>query len=328
MIRIAVDTVGGDFGVNTTVYGACLAMEEQKDLSCLFFGSPSEIKAALPEFSDMNRIKIIESNDEITDEDHALKAVRRKQNSALVRGIKAVSEGQADSFISAGSSGAIYLASMFYIGTIEGIERPAAVSILPTVSKESPYYLLIDAGANIASKPKYLSDYGKFGSAIAKQLLGVTEPRVGLLNIGTEPSKGDDFRKAAYANLEKEQTINFIGNVEPTEILKGTNEIVLTDGFTGNILLKSIEGTSQILLNDLLASLTTKEALDEKTLALVEQAIQQRIKRFTNEDIGGGFILGIKAPIVITHGSADEKMFKNSVQTAARLAVNNAFKDY
>lgn len=327
MIRIAVDTVGGDFGVNTTVYGACLAMKEQKDLSCLFFGSPSEIKKALPEFADMNRLKIFESSDEITDEDNALKAVKRKQNSALVLGIKAVNEGKADSFISAGSSGAIYLASKFYIGTIEGIERPAAVSILPTVSKESPYYLLIDAGANIVSKPKYLKDYGKFGSVIAKQLLGVTKPRVGLLNIGSESSKGDDFRKAAYADLENEQTINFTGNVEPTDILKGTNEIVLTDGFTGNILLKSIEGTSQILLNDLLATINTEKSLDEKTLAVVESAIQQRVKRFTNEDIGGGFILGIKAPIVITHGSADEEMFKNSVLTAARLAVSNAFKD-
>lgn len=328
MVRIAVDTIGGDFGVKTTVYGAALAMKEREDLSCLFFGSPSEIKAALPGFSDKNRIEIIETSEVITDDEQAIKVVKRKQDSSLVRGIKAVKEGQADSFISAGSSGAIYLASMFYIGTVEGIDRPAAVSILPTVSKETPYYLLIDAGANIVSKPKYLKDYGKFGSEIAKQLLGVQSPRVGLLNIGTEPSKGDDYRKAAYVELESEQTINFTGNMEPTDILKGTNEIVLTDGFTGNILLKSIEGTSQLLLNDLLESLTSEDELDEDTLKVVEHAIQKRIKRFSNEDIGGGFILGIKAPIVITHGSADELMFKNSVLTAVSLAENSVFKNH
>ena len=325
MIRLAVDTEGGDFGPETTVYGACLAMRDNPELSCLFYGFPDDIEQAIPDFADKDRIEIISAEEVISDEDNPLKAVRKKQNSSLVKGLKAIADKQADAFVSAGSSGAIYAGSLLHIGALTEIKRPAAVSILPTVSESAPYYLLIDSGANIASKPEHMAEYGRLGSDIAEQLLDVKNPRIGLLNIGSEASKGNDFTKAVYQLLDAEKDLNFTGNVEPTVLLNGANDIVLSDGFTGNIMLKSVEGTAEILMNDLLRILKKDKTLDENALETIENAIRNSISRYTNEDIGGGFILGIKAPVIITHGAADKMMFKNSVEIAARLAGNDAF---
>src|SRR5699024_3963722 len=135
-----------------------------------------------------------------------------------------------------------------------------------TVSKSSPYYLLIDSGANIASKPEHLADYGRLGSNIAEHLLGITSPRIDLLNIGSEASKGNDFTKSAHQFLGAEKALNFTGNVEPTVLLNGTHDIVLTDGFTGNIMLKAVEGTAEILMNDLLSTVKKDENLDKNAL--------------------------------------------------------------
>lgn len=325
MVRLAVDTAGGDHGPETTVYGACLAMRDNPDLSCLLYGFPDEIEQSIPDFVDKNRIEIISADEMIRDADNPLKAVRKKQDSSIVKGLKAVQDGDADAFVSAGSSGAIYAGSLLHIGTLPEIKRPAAVSILPTVSKISPYYLLIDSGANIASKPEHLAEYGRLGSNIAEQLLNIKNPRVGLLNIGSEPGKGNDFTKAVHQLLDAEEDLNFTGNVEPDSLLNGTHDIVLSDGFTGNIMLKSVEGTAEILMNDLLSTVKKEGSLDETAENAIESAIHKSIRRYTNEDIGGGFILGIKAPVVITHGAADKMMFKHSVELAGRLAKNSVF---
>ena len=325
MIKLAVDTEGGDFGPETTVCGACLAMRDNPELYCLFFGFPDQIEKTLPDFADRDRIQIISADEVITDEDNPLRAVRKKQDSAIVKGLRAVADGEADAFVSAGSSGAIYAGSLLHIGTIPEIKRPASVTILPTASTSSPYYMLIDSGANTASKPEHLTDYGRIGSKVAEQLLGIDNARIGLLSNGTEPSKGNDFTKAAHRHLQTDEYLNFTGNVEPTALLSGTHDIVLTDGFTGNIMLKTVEGTAEILMNDLLENIKKDGQLDADAEKLIESTIQKSIRRYTNEDIGGGFILGVKAPVVITHGAADKMMFKHSVEIAARLTENSTF---
>ncbi|MCD2137781.1 phosphate acyltransferase PlsX [Salinicoccus halitifaciens] len=327
MVKIAVDTAGGDHGAGTTVYGTCLAMREDPELECLLFGEPKQIEDALPDFADTERIEIIAADEVITDDDDPLRAVRRKKDSTIVKGLKAVAEGEADAFVSAGSSGAIYAGGLFLIGKKPEITRPAAVSILPTVSENSPYYMLIDSGANITAKPEHLVEYARLGSRMAEQFLNNRNPRVGLLNIGSEPSKGNAFSKEVFQMLAAEDDLNFTGNVEPSVLLNSTHDIVLADGFTGNIMLKSVEGTAEILLNDLLNNVKKDEQLDEDAVQVIEKAVDARIKRYTNVDIGGGFILGINAPVVITHGAADEVMFKHSVEMAARLTNNSIFND-
>lgn len=325
MVKIAVDAMGGDHGPGITVYGASLAMQENPELECLLFGEPKQVEEALPDFADPNRMEIIAADEVITDDDDPLRAVRRKKGSTIVKGLRAVAEREADAFVSAGSSGAIYAGGLFLIGADPEIKRPAAVSILPTVSEASPYYMLIDSGANIAAKTEHLVEYARLGSRMAEELLNIRNPRVGLLNIGSEPSKGNAFTKEAFQLLAAENELNFTGNVEPSVLLNGTHDIILTDGFTGNIMLKSVEGAAEILLNDLLRNVKKDGHLDENAEKVLAEAVETSIKRYTNEDIGGGFILGIKAPVVITHGAADAVMFKHSVEMAARLAHNPVF---
>lgn len=326
MIKIAIDASGGDVGPEHTVYGSCLAMLKNPDLSCLFFGRPEQIEQAIPPLADRSRIEIIAADEVITDEDDPLRSVRKKQDSSIVKGLKAVAADEAHSFVSAGNSGAIFTGGLSIIGTLPGVKRPAAVTLLPTTSASAPYYLLIDSGANIVAKPEHLPVYAQLGSELAEQLLGIDKPRVGLLNIGSESSKGNPFTKEVYQLLITEKDIHFTGNVEPSVLLNGTHDVVLTDGFTGNIMLKTIEGTAGILFNDLLRTIKSNTNLTETAEETIHNAIQTSIKRYTNEDIGGGFILGIQAPVVITHGAASQKMFKHSVELAGKLAKSSVFQ--
>lgn len=324
MIKVAIDASGGDFGPEHTVYGSSLALSKNPDLKCLFFGIPEQIEQAIPDFVDRNRIEIISADEVIKDEENPLTAVRKKKNSSMIKGLKAVAEGQADSFVSAGNSGAIFTGALSIVGTLPEVKRPASVTMLPTISDS--YYLLIDSGANILSKPEHLITYARLGSKLAEQLLGISNPKIGLLNIGTEASKGTSFTKEVYQLLSDEKNLNFTGNIEPFMLLHGTHDIVLTDGFTGNIMLKTIEGTAGILLNNLLHTIKSEANLNETAEKTVEGLIQSNIARYTNETIGGGFILGIKAPVVITHGAASVKMFQHSVELASKLARSNSFQ--
>ena len=325
MIKIAIDCMGGDYGPEKTVVGSCLALSENENLYCLFYGDPEKIEQAIPDSADQSRIEIITAEEKINSEDHPLKAIRKKKNSSMVKALNAVADGSADAFVSAGNSGAIFAGSLSIIGKLKEIKRPASVTMLPTVSKTSPNYFLIDSGANIAAKPEHLVQYGKLGSKLAEQMLGAENPRIGLLNIGEEDSKGNDFTKETFQLLSDSEDFNFTGNIEPHTLINGTHDIILTDGFTGNIMLKSMEGMAGSILNELLENLNASDDLNEDTISTVETLIHSSIRRYTNEDVGGGFILGIKAPVIITHGAADTAMFKHSVELAVSLKESNIF---
>ena len=317
--------MGGDYGPEKTVVGSCLALSENENLYCLFYGDPEKIEQAIPDSADQSRIEIITAEEEINSEDHPLKAIRKKLNSSMVKALKAVADGTADAFVSAGNSGAIFTGSLSIIGKLPEVKRPASVTMLPTISKVSPYYFLIDSGANIAAKPEHLVQYGKLGSKLAEHMLGAENPRIGLLNIGEEDSKGNDFTKETFQLLSDSNEYNFTGNVEPHTLMNGTHDIILTDGFTGNIMLKSVEGMAESVLNELLENLIANADLNEDMSKTVEALIHSSIRRYTNEDVGGGFILGVKAPVVITHGAANTTMFKNSIDLAITLQESDAF---
>ena len=325
MIKLAIDCMGGDYGPKKTVAGACLALAERTDLHCSFYGDRERIEQEIPHDADRTRIEIIMSDEEINSEDHPLKAIRKKQDSSMVKALKAVADGTADAFVSAGNSGAIFTGSLSIIGKLPEVKRPASVTMLPTISKVSPYYFLIDSGANIAAKPEHLVQYGKLGSKLAEHMLGAENPRIGLLNIGEEDSKGNDFTKETFQLLSDSNEYNFTGNVEPHTLMNGTHDIILTDGFTGNIMLKSVEGMAESVLNELLENLIANADLNEDMSKTVEALIHSSIRRYTNEDVGGGFILGVKAPVVITHGAANTTMFKNSIDLAITLQESDAF---
>lgn len=316
MIKIAVDAMGGDYGPSITVPAVLNFLKAHQDVHCFLFGHQKKIEKYLP--ASHEKISVIHTNNEVTDQDAPLKVVRSKPNSALVQAIQAVHDNKAHAFVSAGNSGAIYASSLKILGKLPGVSRPASVTVMPKSTTESPWYLLIDSGANIASKPEHLVEYATLGHELAKHFLQVEYPKTSLLNIGSEKGKGNEFSKAAYDLLEKETSINFIGNVEPNQTFNGQHDIVLANGFDGNIMLKAVEGTTETVINQLQNDLNTKE-IDPKTREIIEKVMAKSLKLYTNEETGGGFILGLPAPIVITHGHASSTMFENSLNMAHKL---------
>ncbi|CAD2071803.1 phosphate acyltransferase PlsX [Jeotgalicoccus meleagridis] len=316
MIKIAVDTMGGDYGPEITIPAVLNFLNRQDDVHCLLFGHQDEIMKHLPQSQD--RISVIHTENEVTDHDAPLKVVRSKPSSALVQAIQSVAGHEAHAFVSAGHSGAIYASSLKILGKSPGISRPASVTVMPTTSIESPCYLLIDSGANIASKPEHLVEYAKLGQDLAQNFLQIEQARIGLLNIGSEKTKGNDFTKTAHTLLESETSINFIGNVEPNQAINGNHDIILANGFDGNIMLKAVEGTAKAVINKISQDIKVEE-IDAKSKETIEKIMAKSLKRYTNEEIGGGFILGLPSPIVITHGHASMTMFENSLNMAYKL---------
>lgn len=325
MIKIAIDCMRGDFGPEITVAGVCNALAENDNLHVMLYGNPSMIEPEITAGTDRNRVEIFASEDEITNTDHPLKSIKRKPESALVQALKAVANDEADAFVSAEISGAIFAGSLSIVGKLPGIKRPASVGFMPTMSKTSPHCLMIDTGANIAAKPEHLAQYGRLGTVLARQMMNVENPTIGLLNIGEEDSKGNEFTKETFQLLSEDETINFRGNEEPHTIMQGSHHILLTDGFTGNIMLKSMEGMAAGILNELLENINTDGALSKESLHIIEKSVHAGINRYTNVDAGGGFVLGVQKPVVITHGAAGSTMFKNSIQLAVSLKESDAF---
>ncbi|MEW8985954.1 MAG: phosphate acyltransferase PlsX, partial [Bacillus sp. (in: firmicutes)] len=242
--------------------------------------------------------------------DEPVKAVRRKKDSSMVLAAKLVADGEADGCISAGNTGALMATGLFVVGRIEGIERPALAPTLPTIGGEG--FLLLDVGANVDSKPEHLLQNAIMGSIYAENVRGVKNPRVGLLNIGTEEKKGNELSKLAF-DLLKEAPVNFIGNVEARDLLDGVADVVVTDGFTGNMVLKTIEGTAlsvfKMLKTTLYSSLKTKLAA-----AVLKPDLMQLKAKMDYSEYGGAGLFGLKAPVIKAHGSSDANSVYNAIR--------------
>lgn len=237
-MKIAIDAMGGDNAPKEVVLGAAKAVKTFSDLHIILVGNEKEIKKYLP---DEERISIIHTDEVIHGTDEPVKAVRRKKNSSMVLAANLVKNGEADGCISAGNTGALMAAGLFVVGRVAGINRPALAPTLPTLDGKG--FVFLDVGANADAKPEHLLQYAIMGSVYAEKVRGIKNPRVGLLNIGTEEQKGNELAKQAYALL-KESRLNFIGNVEARDLLEGVADVVVTDGFTGNMVLKTLEGTA------------------------------------------------------------------------------------
>jgi glycerol-3-phosphate acyltransferase PlsX len=248
-----------------------------------------------------------------------VRAVRRKKNASMVLAAQAVADGLADACISAGNTGALMSAGLFVIGRIEGIERPALTPTLPTIGGEG--FLLLDVGANADAKPEHLQQYAIMGSIYAEKVRGITNPRVGLLNIGTEEKKGNDLTKQAFSLL-KTTNLNFIGNVEARDLLDGAADVVITDGFTGNMVLKTIEGTALSVFKMVKTALTS--SLKNKLAAAVLKPELTGLKnKMDYSEYGGAGLFGIKAPVIKAHGSSDAKALFSAIRQARIMAEKN-----
>lgn len=300
-MRIAVDAMGGDHAPQAIVEGVVRAQKEFSDIHFLLYGKEAEIRKYL---SDETNITIIHTDEKISSEDEPVKAIRRKKNASMVLAAQAVKNGEADAIFSAGNTGALLAAGLFIIGRIKGIERPGLMTTMPVIGNaEKTGFDFMDMGANAENKPEHLLQYAILGSYYAKNVRGVKNPTVGLLNNGTEETKGSELTKAAYQLLRAQTDLNFVGNVEARDILMGAADVVVTDGFTGNAVLKGLEGTALSLMTALKASILGAGIKGKMGALLLKDALRDMKNQMDYSTAGGAVLFGVKAPVVKTHGS-------------------------
>ena len=321
MIRIAVDVYGGDNAPGCVIDGAVEALEMLPDVSILFFGAQAEVEKLLAEKTyDKARVSVVDAPGVITNHDSPTLAIRRKLDSSLVRAMDAVKKGEADALVTAGSTGATLAGGIFRVGRIKGIDRPALCPVLPTAGDKP--VMLVDCGANAECKPEYLVQFALMGQAYMKGVMGIENPKVGLLNIGAEDEKGDTLRKSAFPLLKENDKINFYGNVEARDALTGCVQVIVCDGFSGNILLKSTEGAVQLLFGKL------KEGLYSSTRAkvgalLVKPALKGVKNQLDYEQYGGAALLGVTGALVKAHGSSKAHAFACAIRQARSMVEGN-----
>ncbi|UQS81608.1 phosphate acyltransferase PlsX [Bombilactobacillus folatiphilus] len=302
-MKIAVDAMGGDHAPRVLVEGVQRARDEYSDLEFILFGDEKAIKKYL---QDSDRIEIVHTTTQILGTDEPMKAIRQKKDSSMVLAAQAVKDGQADAMISLGNSGALLAAGIFVVGRLKHIARPALMPTMPILNQEHGFVFL-DAGANAEVKVSYLQQWAVMGSFYVKDVMNIEHPRVGLLNNGSEYDKGDKLHQEAYQALSELEGINFVGNVEADQILTGPADVVVTDGFTGNAVLKSLEGTASTVIKELKISLLNN-GLRAKIGALLAKPALTSIKSlFDVSSYGGAVLLGTKVPIVKSHGSSDAR---------------------
>lgn len=311
-MKIAIDAMGGDHAPKEIVLGAMKAVQQFPDVHITLIGDEAKINSYL---TNNERIEIIHTEEVILGTDEPVRAVRRKKKASMVLTAQAVADGLADACISAGNTGALVAAGLFVVGRIEGIDRPALSPTLPTIGGEG--FLLLDVGANSDAKPEHLVQYALMGSIYSEKVRGIAKPRVGLLNIGSEEKKGNDLTKKAFEMLKKAD-IHFIGNVEARDLLEGVADVVVTDGFTGNMVLKTLEGTAlsvfKMLKTALYSNLKTKLAA-----AVLKPNLYELKNKMDYSEYGGAGLFGLKAPVIKAHGSSDANAIYNAIRQTREM---------
>ena len=309
MKKIAVDAMGGDYAPQAIVEGVNQALADFSDIEVQLYGDEAKIKKYL---TATERVSIIHTDEKIDSDDEPTRAIRKKKNASMVLAAKAVKEGEADAVLSAGNTGALLAAGFFIVGRIKNIDRPGLMSTLPTVDGKG--FDMLDLGANAENTAQHLHQYAVLGSFYAKNVRGIAQPRVGLLNNGTESSKGDPLRKETYELLAADESLNFIGNVEARDLMNGVADVVVADGFTGNAVLKSIEGTAMGIMGLLKTAITSGGLRAKLGALLLKDSLRSLKKQLNYSDVGGAVLFGVKAPVVKTHGSSDAKAVYSTIR--------------
>lgn len=302
MKKIAVDAMGGDNAPQAIVEGVNQALADFSDIEIQLYGDEAKIKTYLKA---NDRVSIIHTDEKINSDDEPVKAIRKKKQASMVLGAQAVKDGKADAVLSAGNTGALLAAGLLVVGRIKNIDRPGLMSSLPTIDGKG--FNMLDLGANAENTAHHLHQYAILGSFYAKNVRGVAHPRIGLLNNGTETTKGDPLRKETFALLAADETLNFIGNVEARDLMNGVADVVVTDGFTGNAVLKSIEGTALGIMEQLKTSIKQAGLRAKLGALLLKNNLYDLKDSLDYSGAGGAVLFGLKAPVVKCHGSSDAK---------------------
>ncbi|MFS0782341.1 phosphate acyltransferase PlsX [Bacillus sp. 1P06AnD] len=314
-MKIAIDAMGGDHAPKEAVLGAVAAVKAFEDVEIVLVGDEKKINQYITAHE---RITILHTEEEILATDEPVRAVRRKKQASMVLAAQAVASGEADACISAGNTGALMAAGLFVVGRIKGIERPALAPTLPTLNGDG--FVLLDVGANAEARPEHLLQFAIMGSVYAQKVRGIEKPRVGLLNIGTEEKKGNDLTKAAYDVLSN-APIHFIGNVESRDLMNGVADVVVTDGFTGNMVLKTIEGTASNLFKMIKGAMMSNFK-SKLAAAMLKPELMDIKKQMDYSEYGGAGLFGLKAPVIKAHGSSDSNAFYNAIRQTKTMVQN------
>ena len=327
-MKIILDAMGGDNAPDATIKGAVNAINKIK-ANLILVGKEKVIRKKVKEFYNKeleeisDRLSIHNAEEEIEMEDIPTIAIKHKKDSSMVVGFNMLKNGEGDVFISAGNSGALLTGATLLVGRIRGIDRPAIAGILPSYKSQ---LLLMDSGANTNCRPINLLQFAQMSTIYLRNTFGIEKPRVGLLNIGTEETKGNDLMKESYQLLkEKSESlgINFIGNVEGRDAFSGKIDAIVTDGFTGNVFLKAVEGLGKFVKKTLKESLTSNVLTTIGTIPALP-AINKFAKKMDYKSYGGALFLGVKKPVVKAHGSSDELLFEYTIIQAEKFVENRA----
>ena len=310
MVKIAVDAMGGDNAPGEIVAGAVMAAQSREDIQIFLIGKEEVVSEELKKHTyKKEQIEVVNATEVIETEEPPVNAIRTKKDSSIVVGMNMVRRGEADAFCSAGSSGAILVGGQVIVGRIKGVERPPLAPLIPT---EKGVSLLIDCGANVDARPSHLVQFAMMGSIYMEHVVGIKNPRVGIVNIGVEEEKGNALAKETYPLLKENPYINFVGSIEAREIPNGAADVVVCEAFVGNVILKLYEGVGATLISKVKQGMMT--SLRSKIGALlVKPALKETLKSFDASEYGGAPLLGLKGLVVKTHGSSKANEFKNSI---------------
>ena len=321
-MKIIVDAFGGDNAPLEIIKGCALAVDEY-GFNIVLVGPKDKIEdVANKNKISLKNMEIVNANEIITMEDSADTVIKTKKESSMAIGLKLLSKGEGDAFISAGNSGALVVGATLLVKRIKGIKRCAFAPILP---KDDGFFMLIDSGANVECRPEMLYQFGVMGSIYMDKVMGINKPRIGLANVGTEEHKGSELQQNTFKLLQ-DSNLNFIGNIEARDIPIDAADVVVSDGFTGNIILKMYEGVALTLLNKI-KGLFNKNLKTKLAASLVLSDMKELKKQIDYNEFGGAPIIGISKPVFKAHGSAKAKTFKNALKLTASYVENNVISE-
>lgn len=308
--KVVVDAMGGDNAPHEIIKGAVEAVGKSDAIHVILVGKEDVINQELSGYTyNKEQISVVHTSEVIETAEPPVMAIRRKKDSSIVVGLKMVKDKEADAFVSAGSSGAVLAGGQLLVGRIKGVERPPLAPLIPT---EKGFSILIDCGANVDARPSHLVQFAKMGSIYMEHIMGVKNPKVAIVNIGAEEEKGNALVKETFPMLKECKDINFIGSIEARDIPAGAADVIVTEAFVGNVILKLYEGLGATLISKIkggmMASLRSKAGA-----LLVKPALKKTLKSFDASEYGGAPLLGLKGLVVKCHGNSKEKEFKNSI---------------
>lgn len=316
---IAIDAMGGDNAPMEIVKGTVEAIKSNKNIKYVLLGKQEQINKELEKYNyDKSFIEVVHTSEVIETGEPPTTAIKKKKDSSMVVGLKLVKEGKASALISAGNTGALLTGATITVGRIKGIERPALGTLLPN---EKGFTFLIDSGANVDCKPNYLLQFAKMGSVYMENILGINKPKVGIINIGAEKDKGNALTKETYELLSNSD-LNFVGNVEARDISRGVVDVLVCDGFVGNVVLKYTEGFSKSIFSIIKEEITSTP-ISKMGAFLSRKSFVNIKQRFNYSDVGGAPFLGLKGLVIKTHGSAKAEDVKGAINQSYMFSNNH-----